>query len=218
MDELSSCPSTHGLGNRATYDTLDIAGLIELCRQYDNRAWGELLKRYRSLVYHTINRKLASSPIRLRPCDADDIYQTVLETLLENDCKALRALKKPESLASWLVVVASNKTVDFLRRRRRRELLRSYTVSEPESAYITPPSESVEERELRELIRSYVVELPPLDQLVLKLFYEERLKYREIAGLLGLPINTVSTKLYRTKRVLLQRLKNSGILEALQNK
>lgn len=68
--------------------------LIQACRDGDAAAWEALIHRYRRLIY--------SIPIayRLRPDQADDVFQRVALKLFEN----LEHLRSAEGLPSWLVV------------------------------------------------------------------------------------------------------------------
>ena len=83
--------------------------LIDRVRARDQRAMTDLFDRYGSLVYSVALRVLKD------PAHAEDVMQDVFFNLWENP-KAF--IPGRGSLAAWLLVVARNRAVDALRRRR----------------------------------------------------------------------------------------------------
>ena len=87
--------------------------LIKRCLKQDKQAWGLFVDKYSKLVYWAIQKRLASSNFGHNQANIDDIFQEVFVTILQE--AKLSQLKDPKKLASWLVMVASNKTTSFLR-------------------------------------------------------------------------------------------------------
>ena len=61
---------------------------------------------------------------------------------------------------------------------------------------LTGPLDRAEGEELRERVRASVDRLPDFLRQVLVLAYYQGLKYREIAGILGIPVGTVKSRLH----------------------
>jgi RNA polymerase sigma factor (sigma-70 family) len=93
----------------------------ELAAGRTQSAWDLLLERYRRLILATIRR--------LVPDDDDvmDVFASVCQALLANDCARLRRhsehVARPASVATWLVAVVRNLTIDWLRRDAGRRRL-----------------------------------------------------------------------------------------------
>ena len=50
-------------------------------------------------------------------------------------------------------------------------------------------------------------------RLPVELYYLEGFKTREIAGMLGIPENTVKTRIFRGRKMLMDRLRKEGYLD-----
>jgi len=74
-------------------DDRDDAALVRACRTGETAAWEALIRRYRRLIY--------SIPVayRLRPEDADEVFQRVAVKLFER----LDQIRREESVAAWLM-------------------------------------------------------------------------------------------------------------------
>lgn len=81
-------------------------------------AWDLFDARYRRLILATINRLVSD------PDDRMDVFGSVCQQLFANDCSRLRSYSpdRAASVATWIVAVVRNLTVDWLRSRdgRRR--------------------------------------------------------------------------------------------------
>jgi RNA polymerase sigma-70 factor (ECF subfamily) len=73
--------------------------------------------------------------------------------------------------------------------------------------------EQMEEEELHAVIAAGIESLPESLRLAVTLFYVQEMKYEEIAEVLGLPLGTVKTHLFRGRGLLQRR-----VLAELQEK
>ena len=64
--------------------------------------------------------------------------------------------------------------------------------------------------ELREQVGAAIERLPERERETLVLREFEELRYREIAELLGIPIGTVMSRLYRARRSLAREMETAG--------
>ena len=142
-----------------------------------------LFDRHSSVVYAVALRVLSD------PSAAEDVLQDIF----------LRIWRKPPvmeaqsgSLAGWFAVLARNRAIDQLRRRRHTE--------SPEDVVLLSPVNVAEESERNLLlakVRTMIHELPEEQQTVLQLAFFDGLSHSEIAERLQSPLGTVKTRLRR---------------------
>ena len=135
--------------------------------------------------------------------EADDLVQDTIE-------RALRSWTRYSSdrdLATWLVTILHRLFIDRLRRRKVRNEITSVPV---EVAAIPEEEESPWARISADEVWRAVDQLGAEERAVFRLFEGERRSYEEIAALLGIPRNTVGTRLLRARqrlrRILIERV------------
>ncbi len=149
----------------------------------DQQAMVALFDRYSTLVYAVALRVLGE------PASAEDAMQDVF----------LRIWRKPPvmdapsgSLAGWFAVLARNRAIDQLRRRRDTD--------SPEDVVLlsaTDVEKEGEHRLLLERARTMMHALPEEQQAVLNLAFFDGLSHSEIAERLHSPLGTIKTRLRR---------------------
>ncbi len=138
---------------------------------------------------------------------AEDLFQETWLRVLERGHQ-YRAQWKFET---WLFSVARNLAIDFLRRRQPQSL--EALLGEPpdapprELAATNAPTsfEMLAEREEAARLAAIVAGLPPAYREVLMLRFQEDLALEEIAGIVGAPLSTVKSRLYRGLEALHER-------------
>ena len=119
------------------------------------------------------------------------------------------------AFSTWLMKIASNNCIDFLRKRK----LRMYSIHEPiqykdEKIEIDiPDHEPSPERNLIQSERSRIIEdaineLPQRYRYVIILRHKEEKSYEEIAEIMNLPLGTVKAQIFRAREILNKRLKS----------
>lgn len=168
--------------------------LVVLAREGSREAAGVLFDRYWTLAWRAAYAITADRGL------ADDAGQ-------EAFVKAFSALDRfDENLpfAPWLKRITINAAVDSLRRHRRLEVVHDeVSVFHPWAL-----SESAEDDLRRWAIADAVSALGAAKRVVVVLHYWLDLPLEEIAGVLGLPVGTVASRLARAKDEL------RGLLEA----
>ena len=142
-----------------------------------------LFDRHSHLVYAVALRVLGE------PSAAEDVMQDLF----------LRIWRKPPvletgegSLAGWFAVLARNRAIDQLRRRRPTE--------DPEDVVLLSPIDVAADSEHNLMLakaRVMMHTLPEDQQVVLELAFFDGLSHTEIAERLGSPLGTVKTRLRR---------------------
>lgn len=142
----------------------------------------ELVNKYSKMVFQIAYQ---NSFVK---SNAEDITQDVIIKLWKN----LEKLKSEEHLKAWLVRVTINSAIDYNRSYQNKKEIE---LDENNNFYF--------EDEHQELF-SELKKLKPESRNIIYLYYYQGYKTKEIAQILNLNINTVSTNLARAK----QQLKN----------
>lgn len=168
---------------------------LERCARGDATACGELVARHGRLVGTIILRTLG------RDADVEDLVQ---ETFL----RVFRYLPEFEGrakLSTWICTVAQRVALDELRRRQRR-----VDMAPAELAADVPSPDDVpgsaERAERGALLHVALAELPEKYRLPLVHSAIDGLDYDTIAAMLGVPVGTVKTYVFRGKQQLRERL------------
>ncbi len=141
----------------------------------------DLFDRYGRMVYSVALRVLKE------PGHAEDVMQDVFFQVWENP----RAFVSSRgSLGAWLLVVARNRAIDALRRRRP---------SDPVDEVVLPAKTNLaseaECNTIMEKVRVVLHGLPADQQKSLQLAFFEGLSHAEIAAQTGDPLGTVKTRI-----------------------
>ena len=86
-----------GAGSRTLSEISELE-LIRRCISYENRAWEELIERYGRSIRNVIHRCLVKYHSLRDGSETDEVFQRVLERLLEDGCKVLRDIREPDAL------------------------------------------------------------------------------------------------------------------------
>lgn len=155
--------------------------LLARVGQGDQQAMAEIFDRYGSMVYSVALRVLKD------PGSAEDVMQEIFFQVWQNP----RAFVPGRgSLGGWLLVVARNRAVDQLRRRRPTD-----SVDEVVLAAENDVAEEAERRTMMDKVRAVLDHLPVEQRQMMELAYFEGLSHSEIAAQTGDPLGTVKTRI-----------------------
>jgi RNA polymerase sigma-70 factor (ECF subfamily) len=164
--------------------------LLDRVRARDQRAMTDLFDRYGSMVYSVALRVLKDTG------QAEDVMQDVFFHLWENP----RAFVPSRgSLGAWLLVVARNRAIDALRRRRPSDPVEDVVL--PAKTNLASEAEC---NVMMERVRVVIDGLPSDQQRSLQLAFFEGLSHSEIAAQTGDPLGTVKTRI-RTALISVRR-------------
>jgi RNA polymerase sigma-70 factor (ECF subfamily) len=158
------------------------------------------------------DRKIRGAAYRV--LGSDDEAREVSQEAFLKAFRNLETFKREARFSSWLYQIALNLCRDRLRRRRGRQFVSLDAVAEVAPARLrAEPSalELVESRDLARAIAAAVDGLPEEQREVVVLKEYEELTFPEIAEVLGIPVSTVKTRLYRALTQLRARLESRGI-------
>jgi RNA polymerase sigma-70 factor (ECF subfamily) len=153
--------------------------LDALIEQYQHR-----LLRY--LAHMTHNR-----------ASAEDLFQETWIRVLEKG----HQYDGKSRFSTWLMTIAHNVAIDHLRKKRPASLdeMRDTEDAVPFEPVANGPSpfDNAAASEDRQRIQAALEQLSPIFREVLVLRFQEQMKLEEIAKLVGIPLATVKTRLYR---------------------
>ena len=177
----------------------DETELIRKARHGDTEAFAGLVALHERFVYNLAVRTLGN---------ADDAADTAQEAFVRA-WLALPAFREQAQFRTWLYRIVLNLCLNRFPRLRRdlKELTQDEMVDLPEPAWAGPdPLASLEQREQHAYLHRQIDSLPDHYRLLVSLRYQDDLSYDEIAALLGLPVGTVKTGLFRAKARLREAL------------
>lgn len=171
----------------------------------DNTAYEFLQKKYKNLIYSLVKKMIKNDS------DVEDLVQ---ETFIKA-YKALDKFKFNYSFSAWIYRIASNNTIDFLRKRR----FDTFSIDKPignaedenyfeiEDNSYSPDADLISEQKA-DIITAAINTLPENYREIILLRHEEELDYKAIAEQLDLPLGTVKAHLFRARKLLYEELKD----------
>jgi RNA polymerase sigma factor (sigma-70 family) len=203
VDQLSD-DNLNNLTTKAVYDYK----LVQLAiAKGDQKAYAELLSRYRESVYYMMLKMVNNKD------DADDLTIEAFG----------RAFKKLEqytpnyAFSTWLFKIASNNAIDFLRKKKLNNTISmdtrnensDYDASNLVKSNTLDPEEFYIKKQKVEMVRAVIDKLKPKYKELVELFYFQELSHEEISDRLNLPIGTIKAQLFRARDFLFELIKNS---------
>lgn len=181
--------------------------VLRALNEKDQRAYTELMGRYKDSVYFMLLKMVNNSD------DAEDLT-------IETFSKAFKRLDQytPQfAFSTWLFKIASNHSIDFIRKKRIKAVSidQGYSNEDGES-YVIPvkedsldPEESMQKDERVQRMRDVVEKLKPRYKRLVELRYFEEKSYEEISEILDLPLGTVKAQLFRARDFMFDLMKTT---------
>ena len=175
-------PSDNRTSNSETeIGTVDDTTMLTRIGQRDENAMEAVFRRYSGPVYSVALRVLRDTG------QAEDILQEVFLQLWR---KPAAFVQNRGSLGAWLVVIARNRAIDVLRRRKPSDSVDDVVLNSPINV-----ADEAERNIAMQRVRSVIANLPEEQRRTLDLAYFEGLSHTEIASRTGDPLGTVKTRI-----------------------
>jgi RNA polymerase sigma-70 factor, ECF subfamily len=159
----------------------DDSSLLAQVQSGAEHAMASLYDRYHRLVYSVALRVLRDPPA------AEDVLQEVFMQIWRNPDSFVSARG---SLGGWLAVVARNRSIDTLRRKRPTTNVDDVPLASPGNL-----ADEAERNSLMELARATIHKLPKEQRKTLEMAFFDGLTHSEIAEMTGDPLGTVKTRI-----------------------
>lgn len=177
------------------YQTLSDHELTTLLHEGDVRAFTEIYERYHSLLYSYAHKKLNNKQ------EAQDIIHEVLTALWTRRYD----FSMQTSLPSYLFTAVRNKSLDLFSHKKVEAKYLASLQNFIEDAGVQTDF-LIRENDLKNLIEKEIQALPPRMKEVFQLSRKDKLSHKEIANLMNISEQTVSTQIKKALRILRVRL------------
>jgi RNA polymerase sigma-70 factor (ECF subfamily) len=172
----------------------------ELLKRYaagEEGAFQELVSQYKDSVYAFLRRFLN------QPDLVDDVFQeTFMQLYVSRD-----TYDQSKPLRPWLFTIAANKAKDALRRRQRVDTVNLGGMFDNEEHSIEDvlntldhddrmPYDDLIREETAAQVKRVIARMPVRLREILILAYFHKFPYAQIAGILGIPVGTVKSRLH----------------------
>ncbi|MBC8043708.1 MAG: sigma-70 family RNA polymerase sigma factor, partial [Rhizobacter sp.] len=182
--------------------------LIDQTRDGDTQerdaAYKRLLSKYRGQIYNLVFRIVHDAG------EVDDLVQ-------ESFAKAFNSLasfNKEFAFSTWLYRIATNSSIDYLRKRR----LKTFSIDKPirtkDSEYqfeipdtTSEPDDNLMQDQRDRLVREAILQLPVKYRKVIEMRHLQERTYEEIAEELKKPLGTVKAHIFRAREMLYKMLR-----------
>lgn len=163
------------------------ARLLHRAQAGDRRALGELTEQYRKQLLAMIVRMVRNAEV------ADDIYQQACWKVV----KYLHTFDGQYKFSTWFYRIVRNEALNELRAPRRRSTVNLDDVAELLVDESWDPGLDRRVLELQEALRVAFTLVPDIYRIPLSMQHRESLTYDEIAEVIGLPLGTVKSRVFR---------------------
>jgi RNA polymerase sigma-70 factor (ECF subfamily) len=159
-----------------------------------------LMRRHNQAVYR------AARAIVRDPGEAEDVMQDAYVRAYEH----LQEFQGRARFSTWLTRIAVNEALARVRRRKRFDSLESHEERQSMATEPGPgPEQETSDREMRSVLETAVDKLPDEFRTVFVLRAVEGMSGTDVASCLGIPEDTVKTRLHRARGRLQQMLLDS---------
>jgi RNA polymerase sigma factor (sigma-70 family) len=165
------------------------------CQLGERAAFDELVTRWHEPLWRYL-RRLANN---------DDAARDLAQDTWLRVFRGIARLREPAKVRPWLFGVARNVAMDRLRSQ--------YAACPQADVKLEDLPAAADDANLEEdfaTLESGLASLPIIERETLTLFYLRELSLEEISGLVGVPVGTVKSRLFRARQLLRRTFENQG--------
>lgn len=178
----------------------DDRALVASASQGDLGAYDQLVRRYQARIYGLVYNMTSSKE------DAEDLVQDVFVKAFSS----LKGFRGTSSFYTWIYRIAINRTINFLKKRKKRQALSLNDVDEGverDPAYVElsareSPARDTSLLELQEKLNKALLTLSEKHRTVVVLHDIQGLPHEEIARMTGCSEGTVRSRLFYARQQL----------------
>jgi RNA polymerase sigma-70 factor (ECF subfamily) len=178
------------------------AEIVETVLGGEVERYGELVRRHKSLVTSYCYNRVSHRET------AEDLAQETFVRAFQ----ALESLKKHSAFSGWLLSIAHNVCIDYLRNKSRTVSLEAHGEKDSQGQIVleNPHERTVVDRvaqgEIRDRILGAIDAMSEEYRVTLMLRHVSGLSCEEIADALGVSLGTVTSRLSRAHKLLREKL------------
>ncbi|GAA4277773.1 RNA polymerase sigma factor [Aquimarina mytili] len=156
-------------------------------------AFSVLVERYQNLVYTVVYRMLKNKE------QAEEVAQDSFVKAYES----LRKYRGEAKFSTWLYTIAYRKSLDAIKANKRMKTSEFIdNINEGEIGLVNDALSYLQAKERKEIISDSILKLPEDEAVIVTLYYFEEKSIKEIVEIVGLTIDNVKVKLYRSRKKL----------------
>ena len=148
----------------------------------------ELVSRWQVRLARHVYRHIGNSE------DTADVMQEIWISVV----KKLKSLDDPAAFGHWIYRIASARSIDWIRKKKRDRNLQNVAAEEVALNNSMKAAESNREDQM-EVLKRGITSLPQDQRIILTLFYLEERSVSELAEFLKIPTGTVKSRLFQAR-------------------
>jgi len=202
---MSSHNPEHTTRQDASSSSLQDDHWVVLAVKGDEKAYSELTQKYQKPLYFHVRKMIRNSDF------AEDLVQDIFLKAF----KSLKNYKNDYAFSTWLYRIATNHTIDYLRKKKLETLSIHADDSDDTHATIQLADEDsftdepMIRRERKNKVHEAIGQLPEkYREVILKRHIEEK-SYQEIAEEMDIPLGTVKAHIFRARELLYKYMKDT---------
>lgn len=205
MSDPENTSNAEATRNNASESSLEDDKLVQAAIGGSEKAYKRLVEKYeRALYYHILKMIKDKNKV-------EDLVQEVFVKAFDN----LHSYNTNYAFSTWLYRIATNHTIDYLRKKK----LQTLSIDEPvkqrdgEMKMQLPDESAQTDRKIirsqrQKMVQEAIEELPEKYRAVIKLRHMQEKSYQEIAEILDSPLGTVKAHIFRAREMLYKELKD----------
>jgi len=166
------------------------------------RAFGELVKNYSERLYWHVRRLVGSHE------DADDLIQEIFVKIWA----ALPSFRADAQLFTWMYRIATNESLNFLRKKNVRASLQFSSIEDNEAASRVADDPYFNGDEAQKILAEAIGTLPEKQKLVFTMRYFEDMSYQEISQVLDTSVGSLKASYHiayeKVKAILKEKMED----------
>ncbi|MFH1394722.1 MAG: sigma-70 family RNA polymerase sigma factor [Candidatus Omnitrophota bacterium] len=194
-----------------TISVMDIQTLLTECINRNQNAWASFVNIHNRLIAKSVNHKLNQLGLKFTKSERQDIVQEIFFRIWEKN--RLKDIQNISCLENWLIIISLNITSNYCKEKTYRNARNTVsldnaihfnrkqnTLIKTLAADLFNTESSLNARELRVIMSQAISKLEHRQQLVLKFYFYNNKKYKEIAEIMRIPKGTVATLINRAQK------------------
>ncbi len=192
--------------SNASESSLEDDGLVKDAIGGAEKAYTKLVNKYERALHFHIQKMIKSRD------KVEDLVQEVFVKAFDN----LQSYNDNYAFSTWLYRIATNHTIDYLRKKKLKTLSIDESVqsSDGEMKMQLPDQSAQTDKNIirsqrQKMVQKAIDDLPAKYRDVIKLRHMQEKSYQEIAEVLDAPLGTVKAHIFRAREMLYKALKDN---------